>query len=197
MDVARSFTYMLKETGGIGKLVIGGLLLFIPIIGWAIVGGYFIRTMRGVAGGDDRLPDWSDFGGLLGKGVLAWVGVFIYEVPGLILSRLGAGGSLLSSLWSLVLIVVLPAALIRFAVTDNFGSFFDFREIIDFIRVNLSNYIMAVLLGIVAGIIASFGIILLIIGVVFTIFWAVLVSAHLYGSVYLYRVQTAPSAPTG
>ena len=42
-----------------------------------------------------------------------------------------------------------------------------------------------------AGFISGFGIILFIIGILFTYFWATLVYAHLLGSVY--RVSLAPT----
>ncbi len=190
MDVGRSFTYMLQQPGGIGKLVVGGVLMFIPVIGWMIVAGYMIRTLRQVSAGVETLPEWTDWGQLLVTGLLVWAGSFIYEIPGMIIGRFGVGGTLLSSLWSLVVFIVLPAALIRFAATDNFGAFFDFSEIIAFIQANSSNYILAVVLALVASILAMFGLILLIVGVVFTIFWASLVTAHLYGSVWAKQTQT-------
>ena len=189
MGVGRSFTYMLQQPGGLGKLVIGGLLMFVPIIGWAIVAGYMIRTLRQVSAGVDTLPEWTDWGQLLVTGLMVWAGSLIYEIPGMIIGRFGAGGTLLQSLWSLVVFIVLPAALIRFAATDNFGAFFDFSEIIAFIQSNTSNYILAVIVAMVAGFLALFGLILLIVGVVFTIMWASLVMAHLYGSVWAGRVQ--------
>lgn len=200
MDVGRSFTYMLKQPGGVGKLIVAGLLLFIPIIGWAIVGGYMVRTLREVAQGDEQLPDWSNVGDLLTKGLLLWVGGFIYNVPGLVLGRAGDAGGFLSFLWSIFVFVVLPAAIIRFALTEDFGSFFQFGQIKTFIQDNLNNYIMAVVLALVAGFVAGFGIILIIVGVVFTIAWAMLVSAHLYGSVWANRVArpalSSPASPT-
>ncbi len=88
--------------------------------------------------------------------------------------------------------VALPAAVLRYAITENFGAFFEFNAIIDFIKANASNYILAIVLALVAGFISGFGIILLIIGILFTYFWATLVYAHLLGSVY--RVSLAPSA---
>ncbi len=138
MDVGRSFTYMLQQPGGFAKLIVGGLLMFVPIIGWAF----------------------------------------------------GTGGSILQSLWGLVVFIVLPAALVRFAVSDNFGAFFDFNEIFAFIQTNSSNYILAVILALVAGFLAMFGLILLVVGVVFTIMWAALASAHLYGSVWANQPRT-------
>lgn len=190
MDAGRSFTYMLQQPGGLGKLVIGGLLMFVPIIGWAFVAGYIVRTMRQVAGGSDSLPEWTDWGQLLVSGLLVWVGTLIYEIPGLIMGRLGTGGSVLQGLWGLVIFIVLPAALVRFAVSDNFGAFFDFNEIFAFIQANSSNYILAVVLALVAGFLSMFGLILLIVGVVFTIMWAALVTAHLYGSVWANQPRT-------
>lgn len=194
MDIGRSFTYMLQQPGGVGKLVIGGLLLFVPIFGWAVVAGYMIRTLRQVSAGNETLPEWTDWGGLFVTGLLVWVGSLIYEAPGLIVGRFGTGGALLQSLWGIVVFIVLPAALMRFAATDNIGAFFDFSEIIAFIQTNTSNYILAIVLALVAGVLSMFGLILLIVGVVFTIFWASLVTAHLYGSVWANRAQSSAGA---
>src|SRR5665648_965546 len=169
MDVGRSFTYMLQQPGGLVMLIIGGLLMFVPIIGWAFVAGYIIRTMRQVAAGSDSLPEWTDWGQLLVSGLLVWVGSLIYEIPGFIMGRFGTGGSILQTLWGLVVFIVLPAALVRFAVSDNFGAFFDFDAIFAFIQTNSSNYILAVIVAFVTGFLAMFGLILLIVGVVFTI----------------------------
>lgn len=186
MNLGRSFVYMVQQPGGLGKILIGGLLLFLPIIGWAIVGGYFIRTLREVSLGGENLPEWTDFGELLVKGLLAWAGSLLYQLPGFLLSG-GDDFNALGSLWGLVVFIVLPAALIRFAVTDNFGAFFDFSEIFNFIQRNLNNYVIALVLSLVAWFMSLFGFILLVLGVVFTFFWAALVIAHLYGSVYAAR----------
>ena len=186
MNMGRAFVYMIQQPGGLGKILIGGLLLFVPIIGWALVAGYFIRTLREVSLGGEKLPEWTDFGDLLVKGLLVWAGSLLYQLPGFLLSG-GNDFNALGSLWSLVVFVVLPAALIRFAVTDNFGAFFDFSDIFSFIQRNLNNYVMVLVLSLVAWFLSLFGFILLVLGVVFTFFWASLVVAHLYGSVYATR----------
>jgi hypothetical protein len=195
MDTARSYTYMLRQPGGLGKLLIAGLLLFVPLLGWALVGGYVVRTTRRVALGNEDLPEWTDFGALLVQGILAWVGLLIYGIPGTILGTLGGVGDTLSFLWGLVVLAVFPAAVTRYAVTDDFGSFFKFEEIWRYIQDNLNNYLTAVVMALLAGIIAGFGIILLVLGVVFTIAWSMLAAAHLYGSVWArQRAQDAPKA---
>jgi hypothetical protein len=196
MDAGRSFTYMLKQDGFITKLLIGGVLMFIPILGWACVAGYALRTMRAVSDGEDFLPEWTDWGDLFIKGLLVWVVSVVFELPGFILSMLGSPGRMLSGLWGIVVFVVLPAALLRFATRDNFAAAFEFSAIIDFIKANSSNYILAIILGLVAGIIAGFGIILLVVGLAFTYFWASLVWSHLLGSVYRASGSAAGSGIT-
>jgi hypothetical protein len=164
------------------KIIIGGLLFLVPVIGWLFVYGYGIRTMRSVIAGDEQLPEWTDFGGLLVTGLLGFVAGIIYSVPGLVLARFGATGAVLAILANILAGFVLPAALLRFAKKDDFGAFFDFGEIFAFIRDNFGNYVIVLLLAIVTQIIASFGVILLVIGVVFTVFWGLLVVFHLLGS---------------
>ena len=190
MDAGTSFTYMLKQPGGITKLLIGGVLMFIPVLGWALVGGYAMKTMRAVSDGDSTLPEWTDWGDLFVKGLLVWVVSIVFEIPGLILGRLGVIGSLLAALWGIVVLVVLPAALLRFATHDNFASAFEFSALIDFIKANSSNYALAVVLGLVAGFIAGFGVIALVVGLAFTTFWAAMVWSHLLGSVNRTAVQS-------
>jgi hypothetical protein len=189
---------MFKQPGGVGKLVVAGLLLFIPILGWALVAGYMVRTLREVALGHDQLPAWDTLGDYLVKGLLVWVGGFIYQVPGIALGQVDGGG--LSFLWSLVVWFVLPAAVTHFALTDDFGAFFQFERIWKYIQDNLNNYILAVVLALAVVLIAPFGVILFIVGIVLTFAWAFMVIAHLYGSVYANRVLpeealTPPPAP--
>jgi hypothetical protein len=87
-------------------------------------------------------------------------------------------------LYSLVLTAVLPAALMKFAVGEKISDFWAFGELFGFISRNLSNYIVAIIVYWVASFVASFGVILCFVGVLFTSFWSMLVSAHLFGQVY-------------
>lgn len=182
MDFGRSFTYMLRQPGAAAKILIGGLLFLVPIIGWLWIGGYIVRTVRSVMAGSEQLPEWTEWGDLAMLGLYVWLGSLIYGIPGAVLGRLGVPGAVLSSFWGIAVAVVLPAAVMRFAAKGDLGAFFDFNEIFNFINRHLSNYIIVVLLSILAYVLASFGVVLLVIGVLFTYFWGALVTAHLYGS---------------
>lgn len=175
-----------------------GLALFLP------VSGYMIQVLKNVRDNNPRpLPEWTDFGDLFKKGLSVFAIALVFMLPGIILSC-GANGltiagdsmdqdaagalaivavclSCLQILVSLGGQFLLPAAYIRYAQTDSIGSAFQFGEIFNFIRTNIGDYFIVFLLTLVASIVAGLGLILCVIGVVFTTFWSFMVTAHLYG----------------
>ncbi|MCB0196486.1 MAG: DUF4013 domain-containing protein [Anaerolineae bacterium] len=190
-----------------GAIAFVGLILTPVIIGIALImvlNGYMIETLRNVRDGQPRpLPEWTDWGGLFKTGLFVFVIGLVYSIPAIILA---CGGGIVqgvapqmdSDVADILFIVAaclnclqiivglicglfIPAALIRYAQFDTVASAFQFGEIFSFIRNNIGDYIIVVLLSWVASVIAGFGIILCFIGVFFTVFWSYLVSANLYG----------------
>jgi len=230
MDFGKSFTYMFDDSEWLKKLAIGGLLALLSIIPvvniftWLVVVGYYVRTIKNVAASRSMpLPEWDDWGGDWVRGALTVLAGAIYSIPGAILSGLGgsitglmqqggadpnavaslcvAGLGCLSALWGLLVAVFLPAATINYAVKGDLASFFRFGEIWDLIRNNTGNYIIALLLSIVAALVASLGVVACGVGVFFTGFWAALATAHLLGQVKATASGTVlapepPSAPS-
>lgn len=218
MDWGKSFTYIFDDKEWVTKVLIGGILGLIPIVNFAVV-GYALRVLKNVAeGAEQPLPGWDDFGDYFVKGLVATLGAMVWAIP-LIALALFAGllsavtgydteagrvaapivlciwsMSCLSAVYGLFMGLVLPSAYTHYALSGDFGAFFRFGDIFQYIRANLGNYIIALLLAFVAQFVAGFGVILCCIGVVFTEFWATLVGSHLLGQVYHFR--TAPAVPT-
>ena len=178
--------------------ILVGLLLFLPI------SGYMLEVLKNVRDGQTTpLPEWTDWGGLFRKGLIVFLIGMVYNLPSIIFSCISAGVNIgmqeadpdlaatlgiavaclscLQVILSLVANALLPAALIRYADYDTFGSAFQFGEIWSFISSNIGDYIIVILLTWVAGFLAVLGLVLCLIGVLFTGFWSVLVSANLYG----------------
>lgn len=214
MDIGKSFTYVFEDPNWIMKVLIGGIVLFIPIVDFAVL-GYMLTTMKNVADGQTApLPEWGDFGNHFMKGLYAFIGMIVYLLPALVLfccavivgiagtTVAGAGGRDTTGLAGIVgilatcvqcigyliyfvLFLGMYAPLTRFAMSQNqLSLFWDFRGNLDFIMKNIANYVIALLLSLVAGFVAEFGLILCIIGVVFTIFWAQMVTASLFGQLW-------------
>jgi hypothetical protein len=163
-----------------------------------------LETLKNVRDGRPvPLPEWSDFGNLFSKGLIVFLIGLLYSLPALIFYCISIGAQFglqeadtdmanilgvvigcltcVQLLFGLLAGFLLPAGLIRYAHFDTFGSAFQFGEIFRFIKENIGDYIIVILLSWVAQFVASFGLILCLIGILFTGFWGILVTANLYG----------------
>lgn len=206
MDIGRSITYVFQDPAWIKKVAIGGLLLFVPILGWLIVAGYFLRIIRQVASGIDLpLPEWDDFGGDLILGLKGIIAAFVWALPVMIISAcvwiplaivgdgngaagaaaggLAAAGYCLNFILSLALAFVMPLVYSRVATTDSVSAALDVSAIIAEARQYPVPLLIAVGMSYALGIAASLGFILCIVGVVFTSFLAYVMLSHLYGQI--------------
>lgn len=208
MDLERSLTFPFKDDEWLQKLLIAGIVGVIPIVNLALT-GWGIRQLKKVIEDQELpLPDWSDFGDYFVKGLLVVIGNLIYAIPMLILICLasifdqgmwsgtsytysdgpgivGICFGCLTALWGLLVGIVLPAAVTQYAVSEDFASFFRFGEIFGYIGRNLGNYIIALIVAVLVWIAASIvGGVFCGVGVILTVPWATLVTAHLLGLVY-------------
>lgn len=203
MDIGSSFSYMFQDEDWIKKILIGGVVGLIPIVNFAAI-GYMIQTIRNVRDGQALpLPEWDEFGKYFVDGLWIFLIFLVWAIPIIVVACLqGVGTAVLADassdaanalsiisacfacvtvLWGLVIAAVSPAIMVRYAEVGEFMAGFQFSEIVDIIRANVRSYIIVVLLMWVAGLIASFGVILCVIGVIFTQFWSYLVAGNLMG----------------
>ncbi len=206
MDIGRSFTYMFEDQDWIKKILIGGVVSLIPIVQFAAL-GYFIEALRNTAEGRELpLPEWDDFGGKFMKGLMVVIAVFLYLLPIIFVMGIVVGltiaadsadsdaATTIATICSLIsycllfvymilVMLILPAAVIQYALTGQFGAFFRFGDIMALIKANVGGYIIALLVAMVAGLIAQIvGGIACGIGILFTLMWAYLVDANLFGN---------------
>jgi hypothetical protein len=203
MDIGSSFSYMFQDEDWIKKILIGGVVGIIPIVNFAAI-GYMIQIIRNVRDGQALpLPEWDEFGKYFVDGLWIFLIFLVWSIPIILVACLqGIGTAVLAEasedaanafgvisacfscvivLWALVIAVASPAILVRYTEIGEFMAGFQFSELLNIIRANVGNYIIAILLIWVAGLIASFGVILCVIGVIFTQFWSYLVTGNLLG----------------
>lgn len=194
LDFAQAFSFVFRDPDWVRKTLIGGLvvLLSIFVIGIFILMGYMARLARNVAAGAATpLPEWDDIGGMLVEGLKLFVVVLAYAAPvifvylGIAITMIASSGdsdiTQAAGLFSgcvlviiipiaLALMLLLPVALTATAVTGSLAAAFDIPEILRFIRRNFINYILAIVIYMVANFVAQFGVILLCVGALFTSF---------------------------
>lgn len=147
---------LIGDNGTLMKLLIGGVLMLVPVIGSWIVAGYALRSFKRVLHGDYVLPEWDDFAGDFVNGLIVTIGLFVF---GLLMAV------------SMALIVTIPIVMFfafpmtayviaRYAATDDITSFFDifgaYRAVFfrfgDSVLMMLGSYFVAIVMSILVGI---------------------------------------------
>ncbi len=193
---------------GAGILLLGLLfswVLLIPLIlAFAILSGYMVEIVRRVIRGDlNQLPEWDNWGTLIADGLKSLIIGIVYALPGILISIcLGIPGgvltdngegigalfsvtaSCLSFVWTIIMLVLLPAAIAFWVARDDLGAAFRFGEIIGFVRNNLATYLVTMVMTLVASIIGSLGSVVCGVGALATIPYSYMVMGHLYGQAY-------------
>jgi len=207
MDFGLAFSYVFEDEDWLKKLALASVLCLtvigiIPVLGWGL------EVIRRVIKEDpEPLPDWSEFGKYIVKGLLVLLVGFVYSLPIIIIGSCNAGaGTLLGNtgedfatpliwiltsclsclyvLYGLGISLVMPAALGNYAASGEFGSVFKLGEIFRIVKNNLGNYGLVFLGMLLSYIIAPLGTVACGIGVAVTSAYAILFNSHLMGQAY-------------
>lgn len=203
MEFGKAFTYVFDDDDWVMKTIIAALVSLIPIIGQITVMGWGLEVTRRVIRDDPNpLPDWSDFGGHIVKGLIVWVIYFVYALPIILvwicpsiifavvsedetfISVVLACFGCLTLLYAILMLFLLPASLGNYAAKDEFSAAFRFSEVYGLVRAAPGAYLLTILGALIAGFIAPLGLILCFIGVLWTQAYAVLINSHLWGQAY-------------
>ena len=165
MDIGKTISDSVRyPTSDLGKLLILGILLIIPIVNF-IGMGYFLRALKSNLAGISELPNFDDVGELFIEGLKIFIVGIIYTIPvWIIAAGLGAGQNVVMSagmlsgaaLYALILgyiIYVILVIIIGFIETiavanlayndGEFGAAFRLSEILDHIsQIGWADYII-------------------------------------------------------
>ena len=210
MEFGKAFSYVFEDQDWIKKVGIAGLIMLIPILGQIVVGGWGLEiTKRVIRRDPEPLPDWSDFGGYLVKGLQVFVVGLAYALPIILVAicsnvlvffvdESGGGSDMLetisivvsvciscfSMLYGIFLGFMVPAALGNFAAKEEFGAAFRFSEVFGLVRAAPVAYLLVLVGGFVSGLVAMLGLVACIIGIIITAPYASAINAHLQGQAY-------------
>ncbi len=187
INYTRAFSFMFEDKNWAVKILLGAVfnLLTLVLVGIPFILGYLLELAKNSSEGKEiPLPEWDNLGDKFTKGLVFLVILIIYYMPGIILSFIPYIKICFGPLYLLAFLFILPYITVKYAQTGSFEEAFRFNELFDFVKKNINNLIIVVLLSIALTIIAGFGIIALGVGIFFTMFWASLAIYYLYGKVY-------------
>jgi hypothetical protein len=212
-DFGKPFSFVFDDPRWLQKILIGGLfyLAGFLLIGWFFIMGYVARTTRNViAGLETPMPEWDDLGEMFSEGVRLIGVIFCYILPLIVIAMMFVVPAILSDAFdndflhavtggfagclaclivpiALAVTFFLPASLLFAIVEQRFGAAFEYTRIWRFIKNNIGNYLLAIVVYLIARFIAGIGIALLCIGVIFTGFWSFLIMGHGFAQAYRLR----------
>ncbi len=218
MEYGRAVTFPLQDPSWVGKVALGALIGLVPIANMAQAGYGLEVTRRVAEGDSEELPRWDRFGQYVSKGFGVSVASFLWSLPVLLLGLLavlwGLQGTQLTSVSSgdgvavltpapgagllvvaflallvgAVLWAAFPVAMLRYAVTGQWVSMFDFGWILRYLGENLGTYLLMLLVVSVVGVAGGLVVLLLqavpFLGILVLLpaaFWMMLVLGHLLG----------------
>jgi hypothetical protein len=213
-SVGDAFSYQFQDPGWVGKILVQGLILIIPIVGLIATAGWLLMTFDNLRAGRREL---APAGFHLSRGLGLFGVWFLYSLvlslPGDIvggisamatfssaanpnhpfdISTINAPGSFLSLVGELVLDFLLPSIIVM-TYHYGFSGGMDVPRVWRLATTNPTNSIIAGLLIFVAGIVGALGIIACCIGVFFTGAYSATVIVGI--AAWFERVQALPPAP--
>jgi len=197
INYARAFSFMFEDKNWVVKILLGAIftLLWVVLIGIPFTLGYLLELAKNSKRGKEiPLPEWDNLGDKFVRGLVYFIIVIIYSIPGIILSFIPCIKNCLGPLYFLGMLFLLPYIAVKYAETGSFEDAFRLSELFDFVKKNINSLLIVVLLTIALQIIATFGLLALAVGVFFTMFWANLAIYYLYGKVVKEAEENLPGA---
>jgi hypothetical protein len=213
-SVGDSFGWAFRDPAWLSKMLVQGLIVLIPIVGWIAMTGWLMMAFENARAGKNELPP---AGFHLERGIAIFVVFLVYgivlNIPSIVLSGIASAtaqsvnqntaatvaGSGLFSLAGLLgfagglfLRFLIPSLIVN-TYHGGFAGGFDLDKVWRTATLNVSNSVVAGLIIFVASIIGGLGLIVCCIGIIFTIPYENTITAA--AAAWFERVQTAPAAP--
>ncbi len=199
LSLKNSFRFPLQSKASRRDVMIGGLWLLVPVVGWLMNMGHRVRVVHRMHHGQTPWPAWENPAELIKHGLYTFSGMVFYGAPGVLLMALGVWlkrpvlGAIGFVLWALA-VVAIPGYM------SHYCREFDPREIFDpfraLRRVGQGGiaYWKAWSVVVSAMLVSFLGLLAGGVGFVFTSVWFWQVAAFSFATVFTQRFKLDASA---
>lgn len=217
LDLGRAFGFVIKDQNWFGKILLGGVISLIPLVGLLAVWGFFIQTAQNVKHGDPQpLPSWGDFGTHLLKGLYFLIISIVYAIPIAIIltpiicvagiffgeNEASPMGIFMMFVFYAVAIpltyggqLLVQGALFRYVQTEQLGAALNIIGVFRAIRNDPHSYLLIFAVRLLTSVVALLGISIFGIGILFTTMYAEVIFGHALGQLAATQ-QVAPQPAT-
>lgn len=159
IDIGRAIRAPFDDTDWVRKTALGYLWILLVVTSPAVYGAQ-LEYIRSTARGDERLPEWTDFGNKWVQGFLVSIAGFVYFLPIFILAGVFLAPAIVTAatqggdsdafaaammggmcifwavavVYSIAVSILFAAATTHYATQQRFGAFFEFGAIMDRVR---------------------------------------------------------------
>ncbi len=192
LTLANSFRFPLQSRASRRDIVIGGLWLLVPVVGWLMNMGHRVRVVHRMHKGETPWPAWNDPLDLLRHGVMTFLGMVWYGWPGVGLCALGAWRgerwlmALGFALW-LLAVVAIPGYMSHYCKEFDAREIFDPFRALGRVRQGGLAYWKAWSIVVPAMLASFLGLLAFGVGFVFTSVWFWQVAAFSFATVFTQR----------
>lgn len=186
VNLESAFRFPFKDKKWLIKLLIGGFLMWIPVVNF-VVFGYLLKVLGDAKDKKEAtLPEWTDWAGLFQEGFMVFIIGLCYSLVLLVISILGhipLIGCLIIPLQiaaGFLLGPVIAVALCFYLERKELGAAFDFKGIFEKFKLNITDYLIITL---IVGALSAVSIVTLFL-TVFIWFYLYIVGFRLYGEAF-------------
>lgn len=216
-NIAEAFTYQFKDKKYLNKFILGSLFTFLSflIIPIPFLIGYTVLNIKNIIDKKEfPMPEWKDLGKMYVSGIKFFIYCIGYFIPAFCIIFLSIAVAFLpmlfedsditvlfiipmffvqglSMVYSMLMQLISPVLYIKYAKGEPMKNFYQFKNIYLYIKNNFIHIILAYVVVMAAGFIASFSMLLFFIGILPGIFYSMTVMAYIYAQVELQAKKQA------
>ena len=91
LSFKNSFRFPIQNALARKEVLLGAALVLLPLVGWVLNMGHRIEMVHKMHHGQPAWPSWNSYGRLLKSGIMTFLGMIYYYLPGAVLLAIVIG----------------------------------------------------------------------------------------------------------
>ena len=192
LSIRSSFAFPLQSSTNRRDVMIGGLWLLVPVVGWLLNMGHRITFVHNMMHGRAPMPAWNSYRNLLRHGSVTFLAMVYYYLPAMLLAAYYAVApnlfiAIAAAAFFLTATILIPGYMSHYCVDFGIAQMFNVRASFTHVRASGRAYWHAWMIAITALALSFTGILFLGVGFLFTSVWFWQVAGFSFATVMAQR----------